>query len=163
VITTCSPRNSDLVKSLGAAAAFDYKDPDCASQIKQFAHNNLKLVWDCIALEPSAKICAEAIAAGGVYASLLDVKLPRDDVEVKTTLGYTCVGEPVVKPWVQLPDNSADFEFMKKFIKVAEPLLEAGKLKVHPPKVGKGLENVFQGLDLLRHDKVSGQKLVYTL
>ncbi|EXJ88567.1 hypothetical protein A1O1_05497 [Capronia coronata CBS 617.96] len=162
-ITTCSSRNFDLVKALGAAAAFDYKDPDCAAKIKEYTHNNLKYVWDTISLPATTQLCAEVISPGGRYGSLLPVKFPRDDVKCTQTLGYTSVGEPVKKPFADLPDNAADFEFAKKWIAEVESLLQQGRLKVHPLKVGKGLENVLDGLDLLRHDKVSGQKLVYVL
>lgn len=62
-----------------------------------------------------------------------------------------------------MPDNSKDFEFAKKWTQAVEPVLQEGKIRGHPPKVDKGLEKVFEGLDLLRKDKVSGQKLVYTV
>lgn len=148
---------------MGAAAAFDYKDPDCAAQIKKFTNNELKYVWDTIALPPTAKICGEVISPGGTYGAILSIKVPRDDVKCTFSLGYTAMGEPVKKPFFSKEDNSEDFEFYKKFLAVVEPLLQQGRLKVHPPKVGHGLENVLEGLDLMRHDKVSGQKLVYVV
>ncbi|KIX01354.1 uncharacterized protein Z518_09079 [Rhinocladiella mackenziei CBS 650.93] len=162
-ITTCSSYNFDLVKSLGAAAAFDYKDPGCVAQIKTFTNGELKYIWDTISLPATAEFCAEVIAPGGTYGSILGVKFPRDDVKCTFSLGYTAVGEPVKKPTTEKLDNSADFEFMKKWIEAVEPLLQQGRLKVHPPKVGRGLENVLEGCDLLRKDKISGQKLVYTV
>ncbi|KAI1622990.1 zinc-binding oxidoreductase alcohol dehydrogenase [Exophiala viscosa] len=162
-ITTCSPRNFDFVKSLGAAETFDYSDPDCAEKIRKYADNNLKYIWDTISLDSSAKICAEAIAPGGICGRILGVKVPRDDIKTTFSLGYTAAGEPVKKPFGDMPDNAKDFEFAKKWIETVEPLLQAGKIKVHPPKVGKGLESVLDGLDLMRNDKVSGHKLVYVL
>ncbi|EXJ77941.1 hypothetical protein A1O3_09100 [Capronia epimyces CBS 606.96] len=162
-ITTCSSRNFDLVKSLGAVAAFDYKDPDVASQIKQFTNNDLHYVWDTISLPASAQLSAEVIAPGGRYGSLLPVKFPRDDVKATDSLGYTAMGEPIERAGYSLPASTADFEFAKNWVTEVEALLQQGRLKVHPHKVGKGLENVFDGLHLLRHDKVSGQKLVYVL
>lgn len=33
VITTCSPGQFDRVKSLGASASFDYRDPDCGAKV----------------------------------------------------------------------------------------------------------------------------------
>lgn len=73
------------------------------------------------------------------------------------------MGEPVTKGPVDFPDNTEDFEFCKKWIEYAEDLLQKGQLKIHPIRVNKGLENVLDGIDLLRHDKVSGEKLVYTV
>ncbi|KAK6380403.1 uncharacterized protein PV06_05451 [Exophiala oligosperma] len=163
-ITTCSPRNFGLVKSLGAAEAFDYNDPECAKKIREYTNNNLKYVWDTISLTNTAQICTDAIGpAGGIYGTLLVVKSPRNDVKTTVSLGYTAAGEPI-KKWVwDIPDTTEDFEFMKTWLAEVEPMLQQGRVKVHPPKVGKGLENVFEGLDLMRHDKVSGQKLVYVL
>ncbi len=34
MVTTCSPRNFDFVKSLGASEAFDYNDPECADKVR---------------------------------------------------------------------------------------------------------------------------------
>jgi hypothetical protein len=45
-------------------------------------------------------------------------------------------------------------------------LLEQGKIKVHRPsinKYGKGLEGVLKGMDAMRHGRVSGEKLVFTV
>jgi hypothetical protein len=45
-------------------------------------------------------------------------------------------------------------------------LLEQGKVKVHRPsinKYGKGFEGVLKGMDAMRHKKVSGEKLVFTV
>lgn len=121
-------------------------------------------MWDTISLTNTAQICTDAIGpAGGIYGTLLVVKSPRNDVKTTVSLGYTAAGEPI-KKWVwDIPDTTEDFEFMKTWLAEVEPMLQQGRVKVHPPKVGKGLENVFEGLDLMRHDKVSGQKLVYVL
>ncbi|KIW22643.1 uncharacterized protein PV07_10920 [Cladophialophora immunda] len=162
-ITTCSPRNFDLVKSLGAVAAFDYNDPECATKIKEYTKNDLKYVWDTISLPKTAQLCSEVISPGGTYGSILNVEFPRTDVRTTYNLGYTAVGDPVKKRFFESRDNTKDFEFMKKWIQEVEPILEHGRLKAHPPKVGKGLENVLEGCDLMKHDKVSGQKLVYVL
>jgi len=148
---------------LGAEAAFDYNDPEVASKIKEYTKGNLPYVWDTIALEPTAKLCADVISTGGKYGAILNVKLPRDDIKTTYSLGYTAMGDPIEKGGYKSQDNTADFEFMKGWVRAVEPLLAQGKLKVHPPKVGTGLEGVIDGMDLLRKDKVSGQKLVYVL
>ena len=166
MIATASKHNFELVKSLGAEAAFDYKDANVTDQINEYTKGNLKYVWDTIALPPTAKICAAVISPGGTYGAILQVELPRDDVKKTFSLGYTAVGEPV-KKWAFEHGGTritTDFEFMKKWVKeIVDPLLAEGRIKVHPPQIGKGLDKVFEGFDLMRHDKVSGQKLVYTL
>lgn len=73
------------------------------------------------------------------------------------------MGEPVEKPTVSVSAQPEHFEFMKKWILEVEGLLVENKLKVHQVRVNKGLENIFEGLELMRQGKVSGEKLVYTL
>jgi hypothetical protein len=44
--------------------------------------------------------------------------------------------------------------------------LVQGKVKVHKPsinKYGEGFEGVLKGMDAMRHGKVSGEKLVFTV
>jgi hypothetical protein len=65
---------------------------------------------------------------------------------------------------MQIPAKPEDKAFLESFLTVAEPLLAEGKVKVHTPKVGKdGLKGVLEGLELLKADKVSGEKLVYNV
>lgn len=163
VITTCSPRNFDLVKSLGAEAAFDYNDPECAAKIKEYTKNNLKYVWDTISLPKTAEICEEVISSGGTYGDILGVKKSRQDIKHTFNLGYTAPGDPVDKPFWKSDDNTRDFEYIKMFIPIVNNLLKEGLIKPHPAKVGKGLENTLEGMDLMRKDQVSGQKLVYVV
>lgn len=96
---------------------------------------------------------------------LLYLQFPRDDVTPTFSLGYTATGEDVEKGGTRFSaeKNAKNFDFMVKWMEVAEKLLAEGKIKPHPAKVDKGLEKVLEGVDLLRHDKVSGQKLVYTV
>jgi len=165
VITTCSPRNFDLVRSLGADSVFDYKDPRSATEIRKQTDNNLKLVLDCISLEPSIEFCDNAISTeGGEYSALLMVKLERANVNCRSTLAYTVAGEAFQFGDISFPAKPEDFHHATKFISIAQPLLEQGKVKVHRPKVGKnGLQGVLEGLELLKADKVSGEKLVYNV
>ncbi|KAL2267837.1 hypothetical protein VTJ83DRAFT_5114 [Remersonia thermophila] len=175
VATTSSPANFDYLKSLGADGVFDYREPDVAEQIRAWsadADGLLTLAWDCISLEPSARICAAALSR--TRPSLYRALLPVDDKVVKevngkadtaATLAYTMFGEPV-DIGIQKPVVPEDYEFGKKFWELSRGLLAEGKLK--PARVGlnrggEGLEGVLIGLDELKHGRVSGEKLVYTL
>ena len=165
-ITTCSAHNFDYVKSLGAEKAFNYNDSDCAEQIRKYTNNNLKYAWDCIALEDTVKICADALTSGpgAQYASLLPTKFPRDDVESMVTLAYSAVGEPFDKGFAKSDGSKEDFDFAAKtWVPIAEKYLMEGKVQVHKPRVGTGIENILDGLDQLKNNKVSGEKLVYKL
>ncbi|KXT03166.1 hypothetical protein AC579_4968 [Pseudocercospora musae] len=163
VIAICSERNFSLVKKLGAVEAFDYKDPDCAKKVREYTNNSLRLVLDCIAEGSSPSICENCVSSsGGTISYLLKATHSRKDVENKWTLGYTVVGESFQKLGNHVPAKSEDFEFTKKFWDLTQGLFEEGKLKPHPHKLGeKGLEGVFDGLEMLRKGEVSGVKLVY--
>lgn len=166
VITTCSPRNFDYVKSLGADDVFDYKDAGCVEKIKKAAGGKLQYAWDCIGtLNGSAPICAAALESGGYYASLLELsEFPRDDVSTASTLLYTVYGEPVDKSFFKTEGKPEDYEFGVKFTKILRDLIKEDKVKVHKPKkMEGGIDGILEGLDLLENDKVSGEKLVYKL
>lgn len=165
VLTTCSSHNFDLLRSLGADAVFDYKDPNAAAAIRKATDNNLKLVMDCISLETSAAFCNNALSTeGGEYSALLNVQVARENVNSRVTLAYTVLGEAFLFGDMPFPAKPEDREHAEKFVEIAQLLLEQRKVKVHPPKVGKdGLKGVMEGLQLLKADKVSGEKLVYNV
>lgn len=152
---------------MGADAVYDYKDPNCGKNINKDTNDSLKLIWDCIALESSAKICAEALSSdtnGTKYGTVLPVKLPgrEKDAETMFTFMYTIFNDPFQKAGRDYPAMPEDFEFAKKFFGLTETLLAEGKLKTHPEKVGeKGLEGALQGMQDMKNEKVSGNKLVY--
>ncbi|RAL15181.1 zinc-binding alcohol dehydrogenase family protein [Aspergillus homomorphus CBS 101889] len=165
VLTTCSPHNFDLVKQLGADVVFDYKDPQSSAAIRKHTQNKLRLVLDTISLEPTAKFCDEALSTdGGEYSSLLPVKIERANVNDRFTLGYTAFGEDFNFGNTPFPAKPEDREFAARFWEMSAKLLEERKVKVHRPKVGPaGLKGVLEGLELLKQEKVSGEKLVYNV
>ena len=65
VITTCSPRNFDLVRSYGADTCFDYRSPTCGADIRAFTNNSLEYALDCITEESTMKICYQALGRCG--------------------------------------------------------------------------------------------------
>ncbi|KAJ5718379.1 hypothetical protein N7488_004025 [Penicillium malachiteum] len=165
VLTTCSPHNFDLVKSLGADEAYDYKDPNSAAAIRAATGDKLKLVFDTISLPDSVKYCEAALSTeGGEYSNLLSGAVERANVNSRTTLGYTIIGEAFSFGPNPIPAKPEDLAFGAKWWVEAEKLLAAGTIKVHPPKVNPGgLKGVLDGLQLLKEDKVSGEKLVYNV
>jgi NADPH:quinone reductase-like Zn-dependent oxidoreductase len=162
VLTTCSPRNFDLAKSLGADAVFDYNDPKSAAEIRKYTNNNLKLVLDTISLESSAAFCDQAISTeGGDYSALLPIHIERPNVNDRLTIAYTAVGEAFTFGDMSVPAKPEDRDFAEMFWGLTERLLAEGKVKVHKHRVlPGGLKGALEGLELLRLGKVSGEKLV---
>lgn len=163
VITTCSPHNFDLVRSLGADAVFNHRDPECGKKIREYTNNRLAMAWDTISLPASAEVCASALTTSpdARYSCLLQVEFPRPDIKPTVTLAYTAFNEEFRLVNRVIPIVPGDFEFAKEFIEICKELLAAGKVKVHSPRVNKGLKGVLGGLQLLKNGKVSGKKLVF--
>ncbi|KAI1213383.1 oxidoreductase-like protein [Annulohypoxylon truncatum] len=165
VVTTCSPRNFDLVKSLGADHVFDYNSPTAGADILKVTNGEIAHVFDCISEGNSPAISAEAIGPkGGKYSALLQVDSPRKDVTSAMTLGYLAVGESFSKLGMEFKATAEDHEFASKFWSVTEDLFAQGKLKAHPVSLREGgLDGILDGLEELRQGKVSGKKLVYKI
>lgn len=167
VITTCSPKHFDYLKTLGASHTFDYNDPDVAAKIKKVSGNKLKYAFDCIAQGDSTKLCAESMSdEGGVYSSLLPVNTEglRQDVEYKRTLAYTAFGRAIkAKSW-EMPARPEDHRFAARFWKISETLFDSGVIKTWKTRViPGGLAGVQKGLVELQEGKVSGEKLALIL
>lgn len=167
VVTTCSARNFEKVKNLGADAVVDYSkgEGECVRGIKEAAGENLKFAMDCVSNDSSAKICAGALTKEkGVakYRCLLPLEFPRDDVDFAFTLGYSAVGEEYTFFGQKIVPTEGNWKFSREWWALAEELLAEGKLTPAPYRNGEGgLEGVLEGLDDLRNGRVSGEKLVY--
>lgn len=167
VVTACSPRNYDLVRSYGADVTIDYHDSNCSARIREATGNTLKLVLDTVATDESATICADAIhLSGGRYHGLLPVQFPRTDVLAAFTDAGTVTGEPFEygPERMVIPAMPAELDFAVQWAGIAQGLWAEGKLRTLPVQLGQGgLEGVLEGLRLLKSNKVSGRKLVYVL
>lgn len=91
MVATASERNWPLLKSLGAEATFDYKDPNCSRLVREYTDDNLKLALDCISEGDSPRICEQAIStSGGTITYLLKSAhelQSRTDIAKKHTSG----------------------------------------------------------------------------
>ncbi|KAI9891083.1 MAG: hypothetical protein M1814_003282 [Vezdaea aestivalis] len=167
VVTTCSERNFDLVKKLGADEAFDYSDPEVGQKINKATGNQLQYAFDCIVSESSVAICYAALstASPAHYTSLLGKKTgPREIAYSGATMAYTCVGEAFKMGSNDFPAIPEDFEFAKQWASTVQGLLAEGKITAHPQDVREGgLDKIVEGLEDLRTGKVSGKKIVYNL
>lgn len=167
MITTCSARSFDHVKSLGASAAFDYNDKDCGKKIREYTNDKLTKVFDTASKANSPQICAEAISSkGGKISCTLPYPedIGRKDVTVEMVFTLGIFGTDFGYGQDIIPGNPEDLKFGKKMYDATEKLLHDGKIKVHPPKVdGTGLDSVLQGIADVRAGKGSGVKIVYKL
>lgn len=178
VLTTSSPHNFDLLRSLGARWTFDYNagPESCASDIRRATSGSLPLAWDCTGL--GAEVCAAALSTEAerdqpTYGTIMPVEravLDRVNPAVRglrETLMYTVFGEQFVKGGKETPADPEEYAFAKEFWELARGFLESGDVKAVTPDVNRGgkggLEGVLVGLDELRAGRVSGTKLVYTL
>jgi hypothetical protein len=91
-------------------------------------------------------------SSGGVYSTLLpipedQVKKINPKVQMKSTLGYTVVGEYFKFGPTEFQARPEDFEFGKMFWELSRELLEKGAVKAHRPavnKYGEGLDDVLK-------------------
>ncbi|PTU18494.1 hypothetical protein P175DRAFT_0525295 [Aspergillus ochraceoroseus IBT 24754] len=166
VITTCSPRNFDLVRRFGADAVCDYRGPECIQRIREYAANGLRFVYDTIATEESARICSEAICpAGGRYHSLLPVPpFLRPEIHCSWVNCSVAMGEAFEygPERMEIPAMPEEFEFVSRWTTMVEALWAEGKLRTPVVEARQnGLGGVLDGLKDLKEGKISGKKLVY--
>lgn len=178
VITTCSPRNFDLAKSLGAAAAFDYRDPAAAvSEIVQFCRG--KKVVGALSMGGDAgrgcvKVLRQLPKASGTRRFLSRVSYPTpQNKDAGLFARIWCMLSFSVWLWFQsvrhgiesnvvvgttLEGNEVGKAIYEDFLPRA---LATGRFVAAPKPevVGKGLEFVQTALDRLRRG-VSAKKLV---
>ncbi|KAF2132471.1 putative zinc-binding dehydrogenase family oxidoreductase [Dothidotthia symphoricarpi CBS 119687] len=166
-IATCSPKNFELVKSYGAIQAFDYNNPNCVADIKKATKNSLKYVLDTIATAQASELCYLSMGRlGGTYISLelSPLDSPRSTIKSNWVLGMSLLGKDIkMGSTFQQQANPEHRKFGVKYYEQVQRMIDNGRLRAHPPKVMKGsLQGILdEGLELLRLQKVSGEKLIY--
>ncbi|RPD66606.1 GroES-like protein [Lentinus tigrinus ALCF2SS1-7] len=166
VITTASPRNHELLKSLGADVTIDYHDPDVVAKIKQVTGDTLKYALETIGDEETHKVAIEAIGPSGgrvVGLNLMASKeTGRKDVTITETLLYSVSGRPFSLGPMQFPAAPEDRTHMAAFLKKLPQYVLEGALKPIPVKLWEGgLEAIPSGFQYMREGKVSAEKIVY--
>ncbi|CAE6507528.1 unnamed protein product [Rhizoctonia solani] len=170
VVTTVSPKNFDLLKSLGADVVIDYKSSDVVEQIQKATGNTLRFAFDTVCNASTQATCAKSIApvpAGGNPGKVIVVLPPnkdaqalRSDVVIQHTLIYTALG----RAFGNFPASPHDREHMASWIPKLEELVASGKVKPNPVKLWSGgLASVNDGFQYMRDGKVSAEKIVYNV
>lgn len=86
VVTTASPHNFDLVKSLGADHVFDYNEPTAVEQIKKATGDSVRSVFNTIITKESIEFCAQVIAPDG--GKLILVRPQHPHVSLREGVQY---------------------------------------------------------------------------
>lgn len=149
---------------------FDYKSQTCVEDIRKYTRNSLKFVLDCISEPETMQFCYKCLGrAGGKYTALEPYPEFLHD-RPRTVVPDWVLGPAVWGKQIGWPEpfaRDADESYRKfgiEWFKTVQHLLDEGKLKTHPIRLGSGgLDGVFEGLELLRKKQISGQKLIYSL
>lgn len=162
VVTTCSPHSSDLVKSYGADAVYDYRSSTAVKDITQ-AYSGITRALDCISTGSSTQFCADVLAKkGGKVITLLDTKAKTPGVEVEMIMSFQLLGRAFA--WLPPvgPKYEVSAEARAALVRYYKTLPEHVKRLRAPPTTlqQEGFAGVLEGLDKLRAGKVSGSKLV---
>ncbi|GJE93290.1 zinc-binding alcohol dehydrogenase family protein [Phanerochaete sordida] len=185
VFAVASSKHHEYLRTLGATQCFDYRSRDVAAQIRAAAastkHGRLPIALDPIATRGSLTLLSEVLASpAALPPARLAVLLAYKDGDSVTNSPGTAMSLTPPR-WLEdaLAGKNIDlvpvgtFRFgedgfsRENIVPVILPqLLAEGKLRANPVRLleeGTLLERVKTGLDLLRHNKISGEKLVVEL
>ncbi|THY69646.1 NAD(P)-binding protein [Aureobasidium pullulans] len=185
ILTTCSPRNFDMVKKLGATHVFDYNDPAVIDNIKRAA-SDLEYTFDTIGSKDSSAQASQAIRSeGGVLCTVRPGKANTENVakHVKTTdvlvwtaflkdhqykefkwpVGVTLQNIQSVKNVLtkELQASVEDHELSAELFEKLPSWLEDGTIKPNNVKLFDSLDSIHEGFDMHRNGKISSFKIVY--
>lgn len=174
IIATASPKNHDYLRSLGATSTFDYRSPDLVKDIAAAAGGDGKitLAFDCVAmLGDSLATIGKVISPQGSVAFLLPVKIGTTlaiDNSSGMLMDLPKDKNPLPEGTTVIPVNAFNYqanEFLRSNLmpKILPSLLESGILKPNRIRLidqGTFKERVAKGLDLLRNNKLSAEKVV---
>ncbi|KAK6462412.1 zinc-binding oxidoreductase alcohol dehydrogenase [Scheffersomyces coipomensis] len=168
VITTASKKHHEFLKSLGADETFDYRESNVVDQIKKAANGKIYYAFDTVSSTETYQQTYDATI--GSPTESFDNLLFQTKANIKTESGnnarfsstvvYLANGETLnlgqeIIPSKELLDDYNHFwlELLPPYIKD----LKNPNLRVLKP----GFESVNEALDLLREDKISGEKVVF--
>ena len=171
VFATASPQNHELLKSLGADQVFNYRDADVVDQIRKAGNNTIEYGLDVISSAETFQSLYDATE--GAENVSLDNLLSLEPSSITTkegrnvkygkTLAYAVYGTEVkLGPYTLPPDQQAAMDY-NKFWQETLPKyiseIKTANLKVLPA----GLESTNEALELLKQNKVSGEKVVWRI
>ncbi|GJE93291.1 zinc-binding alcohol dehydrogenase family protein [Phanerochaete sordida] len=185
IFAVASSKHHEYLRTLGATQCFDYRSPDVVAQIRAAAtstkHERISIALDPIAARGSLALLSEVLASPtSLPPARLAALLPFKDGD-SVTNGIDADMSLTVTPWVEgvfagknidlVPVGTFhfaedDFSRENVMLKILPRLLAEGQLRANPVRLlkeGPLLERVKAGLDLLRNNKISGEKVVVEL
>ncbi|KAI1204517.1 zinc-binding dehydrogenase [Annulohypoxylon truncatum] len=169
VIATGSARNHELLRSLGADAVVDYKDPNWPEQVRKLTHDGLEFAFDCISEKgtPEAVVKSLSPAKGGHVVTILPAKEIRnkigsEKVQIESTIVYTVFERPrSFGTFDNCGDATpGDKALWEKYLVILPELLSSGKLKPNRVRELGGFDGILSGFKEQEEGKVSAEKLV---
>jgi len=171
IFVTASAHNHAHLKGLGASHAFDYRNPDFVDEILTAAGGKIKTAVDIIAARPSLDAISKVVGPGSKVAILLPVK--KGETVTNATDSDMVLGIPdavrakftgvELIPVATFQYQTDEYVRENLMPKILPELLANGLVKpnrIRLLKEGTLKERVEVGLDLLRNNKVSGEKIV---
>ncbi|KAH7032559.1 chaperonin 10-like protein [Microdochium trichocladiopsis] len=170
-IATASASNFALAERFGAEKVFDYNSPTAAQEIREYTGNELAYTFDCVSQADTTQLCYSAMGrAGGRYVALEPF---RDTVaqtraltiEPSWVMVLSIFGRQVALDGEYGREaNPEDRVFGGKAFAAVQSLLDRGLIDTHPVKpMPGGWEGVCEGVDIIRTQAMSGQKMVYSV
>ena len=184
-MTTCSPRNFDLVKSLGAEHVYDYKSPNVTELIRKDVPD-LKYVFDTIGNEdnssglaaksgnPDCTLCT--VRPGLVNTEGVPDTVKRVDVMIWTAflkvvqykghewpVRYLSYSLSHMSSLRKSQKSQRDRELGAELFENIPKWIAEGKFKPNAVHQMTGLKSVPEGFQLHRDGKISAKKVVYQI
>lgn len=162
VVATAAERNFALLKELGADAVVDYglESNECVAQILAAAGGQVPTVVDCVSADTTTEVCDGVMAKGAKYYTLTMSRSSRDDVETVFIPGQLANGESFVLGGQTVGDDYNFGEGTPEFLRLAERLMQEGKIR--PPKVEvcSGWDAVLERMKDVQEGKLSAMRYV---
>ena len=173
VFSTASPKNFDLVRSLGATQVFDYRSSTIVKDVTQSLAT--RTVVGALAIgQGSAELCMDILKSCSADSQKLVIvisfPMSLEDSMLKSIIGMTS--------WVSRYKLNGFFKGVKSGLlvpsaEVTEHIythylpkaLESGKFRPTPEPyiVGNGLEKIQEGINLVKEKSLSAKKAVVLL
>ncbi|KAH9160766.1 zinc-binding oxidoreductase ToxD [Lactarius sanguifluus] len=161
VIATASPRNFDLVRSLGADVVVDYADPLAAAKQIREAAPNLEHAVDCVGEDSSTAIVAVSLNGKGTIAQITLRPIPVEGVRTLSSIIFDVIGKDCdwPLPFTASPELT---EIGRKLVRLLSEIVAKTNLRPNPALIQPlGLASVAEGFQYMSEGKVSAQKLIY--